>query len=70
MQDFETNRFGENNPRPMLSLECLGDLKLEKWMGYMGLEFRGKVQARDRALITICTLAMRLDEITQRVRVD
>lgn len=48
----------------MLKLECLVDPKVEKWMAYVGLEFRGKVQPKDIALIITCTLAMRLDEIT------
>lgn len=48
----------------MLKLEWLVDPKVEKWMGYMGLEFRREVQPKDIALIITCTLAMRLDEIT------
>lgn len=31
----------------MLRLEHLIDIKVEKWMGFTGLEFRGKVQARE-----------------------
>lgn len=31
----------------MLRLECLIDINVEEWMGVMGLEFGGKVQARD-----------------------
>lgn len=40
----------------MLKLECLVDSTVEKWMGYMGLEFRGKVQPRDIALIITYSL--------------
>lgn len=39
-------------------------------MGFNGLEFRRKAQAREISLIIICTWAMRLDEIAYQVRVD
>lgn len=39
-------------------------------MGFNGLEFRRKAQAREISLIIICILAMRLDEITYKVKVN
>lgn len=54
----------------MSRLKCLVDFEVEKSMGFNGLEFRWKAQAREISLIIICTLAMRLDEIAYQVRVD